>query len=121
MVQVRRLVRQTASQARDWVVTRAASLALARRPIEGHDSLAIACRSLRDRADGLIAEYGREGTSAARRQEIISELRNIGSDWNTIGCRDSFGDIALELPRPKLGNRAVPTDLQQALRQRSEG
>lgn len=46
----------------------------------GGDSHQIGCKSLQDQAQDLVDEYGDEGTTDARREQILSELRNIGSD-----------------------------------------
>lgn len=68
---------------------------MARVPIDSHDSLSIQCQSIRDQADGLLAEYKKDGTSSARLKEIIGELQTLGSDWNAIGCRAMYGDVTI--------------------------
>jgi hypothetical protein len=85
------------------VLLTAPDSAQARQKIEGGDSLAIACRGLRNDADALIDEYGRPGTTGARREEIISELQNIGRDWRTVGCQEAYGDIARITGKPTGG------------------
>lgn len=60
------------------------------------DSFSAGCLLLQNDADRLIAEY--KNASMARREEILQQLRNIGSDWINIGCKAVFGSIALTLP-----------------------
>lgn len=66
----------------------------------GGDSLQRGCYSLEQRAQNLVAEYGAEGTTDQRKQEIVHELKQIGSDWNAVGCRSRYGDIAYKLSLP---------------------
>lgn len=79
--------------------------ALADRVGPGLDGMSIQCRGMQGQADGLIAEYGDPSTSNDRRGEILTELREIGSDWIAIGCRAAFGNIEIVLPPV---NRGVP-------------
>lgn len=65
--------------------------AYAERPT-GDSDLAEACRGLLDYADDLIDEYGNENTTPSRREKILEQLKNIGSTWDFIGCRDQWGD-----------------------------
>lgn len=85
-----------------WAITAAM-------PIEGGDGLAVGCRYLRDQAAGLLAEYKADGTTEARRQQIIGQLQNIGSDWVSVGCQAAFGDLAFTLQQPKAGIREIPS------------
>jgi hypothetical protein len=76
----------------------------------GGDSHQIQCRSLQNEANDLIAEYGNESTSNARREAIISRLRNIGSDWVAIKCKARYGNIVREMPdvlSPHLNNQSI--------------
>ena len=57
------------------------------------DSVSVGCGQLQDEADGLRAEYKNPRTSAARRDQILDRLRNIGRNWNDL-CRSKFGDMA---------------------------
>jgi hypothetical protein len=60
----------------------------------GGDSHQIACRDLQQRAYDLLDEYKNlEAKNPERSQEIMNELRTIGSDWVSIGCKAGFGDI----------------------------
>src|SRR5690606_39959058 len=63
------------------------------------DSFSAGCLQLQNDADRLIAEY--KSASMARREAILQQLRNIGSDWINIGCKAVFGSIALTLPDRK--------------------
>ena len=76
-------------------------------PVQGGDSLAIACRGLQNDAKALIAEYGRDSTTTQRRNEILAELRSIGRKWDDV-CRSTFGDIAIVFPKNRPGLRAAP-------------
>ncbi len=71
----------------------------AREKIVGLDSFSIQCRALQDESDDLIAEYGRPGTTLDRKEEILTELRNLGMTWNQIGCRKVFGQFT-PIPTP---------------------
>jgi hypothetical protein len=63
----------------------------------GPDSLSIFCGGLRVRAQQLINEYGQTPADSPRRGAILTELRQIGSDWKDI-CQGTFGTIFLQLP-----------------------
>jgi hypothetical protein len=117
-VSLRRVAERTGG-----ALTSLGSWLVARRPIEGGDSLAIECRRQRNRADELIAEYGRSGTTEERRQDIISELREIGRNWRTLGCQDEFGPIVLELGRLDIRQDAVgvPQEVQTVLTTPDQG
>ncbi len=67
------------------------------------DTFSAGCLSLQNDADSLIGEY--KNATPARREEIIGQLRNIGSTWNQIGCKAVFGSIALTV-KP-VGNAAT--------------
>lgn len=74
------------------------------------DSLSAGCGILQDEADRLRAEYANQNTSNARREEILTRLRQIGRDWNNIGCRAVFGDISIRV-KPVItvrGDTAAP-------------
>ena len=60
--------------------------------IDGGDSVSVGCRSLVNKAKALVDEYGRPGTTNARRKEIISELQDIGQTYGAI-CEKFFGPI----------------------------
>ncbi len=57
-----------------------------------YDSRSIQCGAAQDRADKLVAEYGKPGTTNARKQEILAELQRIADFWDTF-CRTRFGSI----------------------------
>jgi hypothetical protein len=87
------------------------------RPIEGGDGLAVGCRYLRDQVAGLLAEYKADATTEARRQEIIGQLRNIGSDWVSVGCQAAFGDLTFTLQQPKPGIHEIPPVIQAVMKE----
>jgi hypothetical protein len=70
----------------------AATPALARIKKPGLDSLSQECFRVQNEADALRAEY--KDTSMDRREQILVELRALGSYWIAAGCRDLFGDIS---------------------------
>jgi hypothetical protein len=72
----------------------------------GTDTFSIMCWGLQSRVGPLVEEYGRASTTAARMEEILTELRQIGQTWISAGCRDVFGQITMTLPKPKLINKA---------------
>jgi len=78
----------------------------ARAKVVGLDSHAIACRTLQQHGDALIAEY--RNATPARREAIIAELRNNGRDWIAIGCKERFGSISLKIPRKPRVNVETP-------------
>ena len=59
------------------------------------DSFSAGCLLLQNKADALRAEYADPNTTDARRDEILSELRNTGQTWIQIGCRSVFGSISI--------------------------
>lgn len=61
------------------------------------DSFSAGCLMLQNKADALRAEYANENTTNARREEILSELRNTGQTWIQIGCRAVFGSISIRV------------------------
>jgi hypothetical protein len=82
----------------------------ARVPVGG-DTHQRGCRMLQDRLGELVEEARRPGISPRRHGEIVEEARDIGRDWDAIGCRERFGDIAVELPpfrRPGQPKLPVP-------------
>ena len=76
------------------VLPLATSPALARIKKPGLDSLSQECFRVQTAADALRAEYKNEGTTNARREDILTELRKLGSYWIAAGCRDLFGDMS---------------------------
>jgi hypothetical protein len=76
------------------VLPLATSPALARIKKPGLDSLSQECFRVQTEADGLRAEYRNEATTNARREDILTELRKLGSYWIAAGCRDLFGDMS---------------------------
>ena len=54
----------------------------------------IFCQGLRSGADGLVAEYARDGTTTARRAQIRDELNTIGVNWR-MTCQGMYGDILI--------------------------
>ncbi len=61
-----------------------------------YDSRSIQCGAAQDRADKLVAEYSNPDTTNARKQEILSELRQIADFWDSF-CRGTFGSINTRL------------------------
>jgi hypothetical protein len=59
------------------------------------DSFSAGCLLLQNKADALRAEYADPNTTDARRDEILTELRNTGQTWIQIGCRAVFGSISI--------------------------
>ena len=89
-------------------VTATASLtapAMARIKKPGLDSLSQECFRVQTESDKLVAEY--KDATNARREEILTELRRLGSYWIAAGCRDLFGDIS-KFQRLKDDFRAPP-------------
>jgi hypothetical protein len=80
----------------------------------GRTSLHYECRRVQNEANNLLDEYKRDSTSAERRDEILAELRAIGSYWRAAGCQAAFGDIVglqiVEPDRPDSDRGAVATD-----------
>lgn len=76
------------------VLPLATSPALARIKKPGLDSLSQECFRVQTAADGLRAEYRNEATTNARREDILTELRKLGSYWIAAGCRALFGDMS---------------------------
>ncbi len=54
-------------------------------------SIDFACGAIQDEIDQLRAEYASLSPYDSRREEILTRLRNLGSDWNSAGCRAVFG------------------------------
>jgi hypothetical protein len=75
------------------LVTVASSPALARIKGPVLDSLSFQCLQLQNKSDALIAEY--KNATNARREEILTELRNNGRVWREIGCQAVYGNIAM--------------------------
>lgn len=61
------------------------------------DSFSAGCLLLQNKADALRAEYANPNTTDARREDILTELRNTGQTWIQIGCRAVFGSIAIRV------------------------
>jgi hypothetical protein len=80
------------------VVLASGAPALARPVGPGLDSMSVQCRAMQTQVGQLIGEYGDPSTSNARRGDILTQLREIGSDWIAIGCKAAFGSIAIVLP-----------------------
>lgn len=76
------------------VLPLATSPALARIKKPGLDSLSIECFRVQSEADALRAEYRNENTTNDRREDILTELRALGSYWIAAGCRKLYGDIS---------------------------
>lgn len=76
------------------VLPLATSPALARIKKPGLDSLSMECFRVQSEADALRAEYRNENTTNARREDILTELRSLGSYWIAAGCRKLYGDIS---------------------------
>lgn len=72
----------------------ATSPALARIKKPGLDSISQECFRVQSEADALRAEYKNEATTNARREDILTDLRKLGSYWIAAGCRDLFGDMS---------------------------
>jgi hypothetical protein len=68
----------------------------------GGDSFQRGCKYLQDRANVLLEEYRRPGTSDQRLRQIIIELQNLNAHYKSIGCQAVFGDMVREIPRPPL-------------------
>ncbi len=66
--------------------------AMARIKKPGLDSLSQECFRVQNESDKLRAEY--KDATNARREDILTELRKLGSYWIAAGCRDLFGSIA---------------------------
>jgi hypothetical protein len=66
--------------------------AMARIKKPGLDSVSQECFRVQTASDKLIAEY--KNASNARRDEILTELRKLGSYWRAAGCQALFGNIA---------------------------
>ncbi|HEX5500123.1 MAG TPA: hypothetical protein VFX03_12885 [Thermomicrobiales bacterium] len=69
----------------------------AERPPSGGDSHQQACRALYDRTEQLRNEYkdvASTNPGSNRLDEILTELRNLGSDWKSLHCDDRYGSIA---------------------------
>jgi hypothetical protein len=67
--------------------------------------------------DGLCGDYRRaadEKNDAAMRT-ILDELRQLGRDWQQIGCQSAFGDCVFELKRSSLSVEAVPHEVARLL------
>ncbi|HEY9011515.1 MAG TPA: hypothetical protein VIN06_10885 [Devosia sp.] len=58
----------------------------------GLDSLSQECFRVQTESDKLVAEY--KNASNARREQILVELRKLGSYWIAAGCKALFGDIS---------------------------
>ena len=58
------------------------------------DTLSVACGQLQDRRDAIWAEYS--GASAARQQELMTELGVIIQNWVSI-CQGTFGAIGVRI------------------------
>lgn len=64
----------------------------------GIDGVSQACRGIQNQINDLIGEYGRVGRANAndpRLDDILAQLRSLGTTWNQIGCRAAFGNAAL--------------------------
>ena len=72
------------------------------------DSFSAGCLSLQNDSDSLVGEY--KNATPARREEIIGQLRNIGSTWNQIGCKAVFGSISM-IVKP-VGNTVAATNIE---------
>jgi hypothetical protein len=82
--------------------------AMARIKKPGLDSLSQECFRVQTESDKLVAEY--KDASNARREQILVELRELGSYWIAAGCKALFGDIS-KLQRRPLNDYRVPESL----------
>lgn len=86
----------------------------AERPDAGGDTHQIGCRMIYDRVAALLAEYkevGQANPADPRLDGILSELRNLGSDWIALRCKDRFGSIAMyHLPNGQWADPSEITD-----------
>lgn len=81
--------------------------ALARIKKPGLDSLSQECFRVQTESDKLVAEY--KDATNERREEILTELRRLGSYWRAAGCQELFGDISkLEVDLRRDDFRAPP-------------
>lgn len=89
----------------------------AERPPAGGDTHQIGCRMIYDRSAQLRDEYKRVALANPgdpRLDQILAELRNLGSDWIAIRCKDRFGSIAaIQLPNGQWGDLDDATDLEE--------
>lgn len=64
----------------------------------GLDSFSAACGNLQSQAQGLADEYssvGRANPYDPRLDDILAQLRGVGTTWQQIGCQAVFGNILL--------------------------
>jgi hypothetical protein len=67
----------------------------------GLDGFSNACADLQDQAGSLVSQYG--ATAGAnpndpRLDDILSQLRSIGTTWQQIGCQGVYGNILRVVP-----------------------
>jgi len=75
------------------------------RPDTDSSSVQIFWYQLQQRMYALVAEFSRDDTTAARGDEILTELRSIGSAWN-VACKPFYGNIA-KLPPEQMATGSV--------------
>ena len=84
------------------VTVGAATSVGAERPT-GIDGVSVACRGIYDRVHRLLDEYKAVATANPgdpRLDTILAQLRDAGSDWIRIGCRDAFGSVVTRVESP---------------------
>lgn len=62
----------------------------------GLDGFSNACANLQDAASGLVSQYTATATANPgdpRLNDILSQLRSIGTTWQQIGCQGVYGNI----------------------------
>jgi len=62
----------------------------------GIDGVSQACRALQNQAQDLIDEYGRVGRANPndpRLNDLLAQIRSVGTTWQQIGCQAAFGNI----------------------------
>lgn len=80
----------------------------------GLDGFSNACADLQDQANALVAEYssvGRANPYDPRLDDILTQLRSLGTTWQQIGCQGVYGNIvgAHLISTSKLGIHPINT------------
>jgi hypothetical protein len=79
----------------------------------GLDGFSNACADLQDQASALVAQYssvGRANPYDPQLDDILAQLRSLGTTWQQIGCQGVYGNIVgFHLITSKTGVHPVDT------------
>jgi len=69
----------------------------------GLDGFSNACADLQDQAQNLVNQYNATGSANpndSALDDLLAQLRSVGTTWQQIGCQGVYGNILRQAPAP---------------------